>query len=75
MNDDNNNNACIAASAIDADSSDVMNELLIPTQIINPVKPSILSMSNIILNTGIERTTKECDVSIDDLSFLCSYKR
>ena len=45
-----------------------MNEPLIPTKIVNPVMPSIPSMSNDILNTSTESTIKECDVTIDDLS-------
>ena len=58
MNNNNNNNSDIIASAIDEAGFDVMNEPLIPTQIINPVTPSIPSTSNNILNTSAESTVK-----------------
>ena len=48
---DNNN----LASA----SFDIMNEPLIPTQIINAVMPSIPAISNNILNTSTENTINE----------------
>ena len=35
-----------------------MNELSIPSQIINPVTSSILSMPNNILNTNVETSTR-----------------
>ena len=71
MNGSDNKSLGIIGSAIDAAGFDVMNELLIPTQIINQVKPSIPSMSNNILNTNAESTTKEHDANIDGLfSFL-----
>ena len=41
---------------------------MIPAQIIDPVTPSIISMSNSILNASTESATKECDATIDDFS-------
>ena len=45
-----------------------MSEPLIPTQIINPVIPSIASISSCILSTSVESATKEHNVTIDDVS-------
>ena len=55
----NNNN--YSASAIDLASFDIMNELLIPTQSIDPVMPSIPSISNKIFHVSTETTMKEHD--------------
>ena len=51
---DHNNNDDLASA-----SFDIMNEPLIPTQIINAVTPSIPVISNKILNTSTETTTNE----------------
>ena len=53
--DHNNNNNLASASF------DIMNEPLIPTRIINTVMPSTPAISNNILNTSTETTTKEHD--------------
>ena len=63
MSNNRNNNSDITASAIDSAGFDIMRESLIPTKIINPVTPSISSISNRILSTSAETSTKEHDNS------------
>ena len=64
-----NDNSDIVASAIDSSGFDMMNEPLIPTQLINPGTPSISSISNNILNASTQTEIKE----LDDLSD-CTHK-
>ena len=66
MNNNNDNYSDIAASAIDSSGFDITSKLFIPTQIVNPVMPSILSTPNSALNTSTEIVTKECDMTIDE---------
>ena len=76
MSMNNNDNSDVIASAIDSAGFDIMNDPWIPTQIVNPVTPSIPSVQNSTLNTILESTTKEFDVTIVDFpSFLCSHER
>ena len=56
MGHNNNNNNNLASA-----SFDVMSEPLIPTQIVNAVMPSILAISNNVLNASTEATTNEHD--------------
>ena len=50
-----------SASAIDLASFEIMTEPLIPMQSANPVTPSIPSISNNIIHSSTETTTKEHD--------------
>ena len=39
----------------------------IPTPVVNPIIPSVMSMSKNILSTITESATKKCDTTIDEL--------
>ena len=68
MSNDNNNTSDIASSAIDSAGFDMMSELLISTKIIDPVTPSIQSISNSARSPRVESVSKERDTTVDDFS-------
>ena len=51
----------IAESAVEEAGVDFMSKTLASAQISNPVKPSIPSIPNNVLNTSVETATHECD--------------